>query len=99
MGGEPTVHAERRSNHETGGGTGQPQYGCCQFFGASHPANRLAAHKLGNGVLINTLNHGCIERARANGVNPDVLGCKLQGCAFGDSEHTVLGSVVGSATW
>src|SRR5215211_2015945 len=99
LSGVAAVDGQRDSDDKAGARAAQPEDGCCDLLALAETANRCRRSSLGPVEFAlgdHVGDHWSLDGAGADGVDADPAGRVLQCGAGGQSNHPVLGSVVGS---
>src|SRR6201998_3956213 len=94
--GHAAIDAQLDAGHEAAVIGGQKQCSGCDLFGAAQP---VEWYRRGELCLVGlTVQHGSVDRARAQGVEPDAAVVDLAGPGSGVGPQGGLGGAVGAVT-
>ena len=98
MCGVASIDSERVADHEACAGTAEPKDGRGDFFWSAEPADRLIPHDFLHGIGLlcqHVRDHRRVDCSRAHRVDADAPLRIFKRGAPGQSDHAVLGGVVG----
>jgi hypothetical protein len=90
------VNRQRHAEYEAGARTAKPENRRGDLVGTAQPGDWLIAHDLLDGVRPHSPSHGCIDHARAYGIDANATRRIVHGGALCQPDHAMLGRVIGS---
>src|SRR5271157_1105785 len=90
------VNRQGHAEHEAGARTAEPENRRGDLVGTAQPGDWLIAHDLLDGVRPHSPSHGCIDHARAHGIDPNATRRIVHGGALCQPDYSMLGRVIGS---
>src|SRR5438034_5727861 len=95
--GVPAIYRECVTDHKACGGAAKPENGTCNLLGATKPTNGHVFQHRVEGVSLSRhhlVEHPGVDDARTYRIDTNAPCGIVQGRAFGEPEHAVLGGLV-----